>query len=176
MQRSQEAERRRIAELELEQARYEAQLAERRYAACDPENRLIAAQLEQSWEAALRRVRACEEKLEARADSRASSVDVEALEGLADDLQAAWSAPTLPCAPASGSSGPSSTTLLQISTRRPGRSSCGFTGKEVSIPSCEPASPRRVNTVGVLRTRPLLWFAAWPAGGPTIRLRLRSIG
>ena len=94
MQRSQEAERRRIAELELEQARYEAQLAERRYAACDPENRLIAAQLEQSWEAALRRVQACEEKLEARTESSASSVDVEALEGLADDLQAAWSAPT----------------------------------------------------------------------------------
>jgi hypothetical protein len=31
-------------ELELQQARYEASLAERRYAACDPDNRLIAAQ------------------------------------------------------------------------------------------------------------------------------------
>jgi len=87
-------ERRRIAELELEQARYEAQLAERRYAACDPDNRLIAAQLEQSWEAALRRVRACEEKLQDGQDSDVSSVDIQALEGLADDLQAAWSAPT----------------------------------------------------------------------------------
>ena len=48
---------RRIVELELQQARYEAWLAERRYAACDPDNRLIAAQLEKSWEAALRRVR-----------------------------------------------------------------------------------------------------------------------
>ena len=37
----------------LQQARYEASLAERRYAACDPENRLIAAQLEKSWEATL---------------------------------------------------------------------------------------------------------------------------
>ena len=46
-------------ELELQQARYEASLAERRYAACDPDNRLIAAQLEKSWEAALRRVEAC---------------------------------------------------------------------------------------------------------------------
>ena len=38
-------EQRRVVELELVQARYEATLAERRYAACDPDNRLIAAQL-----------------------------------------------------------------------------------------------------------------------------------
>ena len=41
-------EKQRIVELELQQARYEASLAERRYAACDPDNRLIAAQLEKS--------------------------------------------------------------------------------------------------------------------------------
>jgi hypothetical protein len=41
-----QGERQRMAELELQQARYEASLAERRYAACDPDNRLIAAQLE----------------------------------------------------------------------------------------------------------------------------------
>lgn len=50
-------ERQRIVELELQQARYEATLAERRYAACDPDNRLIAAQLEKNWEAALQRDR-----------------------------------------------------------------------------------------------------------------------
>ena len=94
MQQNQEAERRRIAELELEQARYEALLAERRYAACDPDHRLIAAQLEKSWEEALRRVRSCEENLASRAGSSASPVDAEALEGLATDLEAAWSAPT----------------------------------------------------------------------------------
>jgi excisionase family DNA binding protein len=44
----------RILELELQQARYEAGLAELRYAACDPDNRLIAAQLEKSWESARR--------------------------------------------------------------------------------------------------------------------------
>src|SRR6266487_2396978 len=58
-------EKQRIVELELQQARYEASLAERRYAACDPDNRLIAAQLEKSWETALRRVEACEARLEA---------------------------------------------------------------------------------------------------------------
>src|SRR3954453_16187737 len=58
-------EQQRVIELELQQARYEAALAERRYAACDPDNRLIAAQLEKSWEVALRRVEACEARLEA---------------------------------------------------------------------------------------------------------------
>jgi hypothetical protein len=52
-------DRRRIAELELQQAQYDASLAKRRYAACDPDNRLIAAQLEKAWEAALQRVAAC---------------------------------------------------------------------------------------------------------------------
>lgn len=46
--------------------RYEASLAERRYAACDPDNRLIAAQLEKSLEATLRRVEACEVRLNER--------------------------------------------------------------------------------------------------------------
>src|SRR6476659_3473 len=60
-----QGEQQRVVELELQQARYEAALAERRYAACDPDNRLIAAQLEKSWEVALRRVEACEARLEA---------------------------------------------------------------------------------------------------------------
>src|SRR6185369_2434215 len=61
----QQSEQQRIVELELQQARYEASLAERRYAACDPDNRLIAAQLEKSWETALQRVQDCEARLAA---------------------------------------------------------------------------------------------------------------
>src|SRR5262245_36678120 len=85
-------EQRHIVELELQQARYEASLAERRYAACDPDNRLIAAQLEKSWEAALRRVQACEARLQAvrTPDPAAAPPD---FAGLADDLNAAWNAP-----------------------------------------------------------------------------------
>ena len=64
MRMESQGEQRRVVELELQQARYEASLAERRYAACDPDNRLIAAQLEKSWEAALRRVEACQTRLE----------------------------------------------------------------------------------------------------------------
>ncbi len=39
MMKEKDHDRRRIAELELTQARYDASLAERRYAACDPDNR-----------------------------------------------------------------------------------------------------------------------------------------
>ena len=87
----QQSEQRRIAELELQQARYEASLAERRYAACDPENRLIAAQLEKSWEATLERVQACEARLEALERPTPTPVTPD-FAGLAADLDAAWNA------------------------------------------------------------------------------------
>ena len=87
-------ERQRVAELDLQKARYEASLAERRYAACDPDNRLIAAQLENSWEATLQRVQACEARLDAMhlPDSRA---DIPDFAGLAADLKVAWHAPSV---------------------------------------------------------------------------------
>ncbi len=47
---------RRQWELQLEQARYEARLAQRKYDAVDPDNRLVAAELERSWNARLTRV------------------------------------------------------------------------------------------------------------------------
>jgi len=92
MHREGQAERRRVAELHIQQATYEASLAERRYAACDPENRLIAAQLERHWEVALRRVEDCRGRL-AALDAPASAAAVPAFDGLAADLSAAWSAP-----------------------------------------------------------------------------------
>lgn len=87
-----EAETRRMVELDLQQARYEASLAERRYAACDPDNRLIAAQLEKSWETTLRRVETCTMRLDALSRP-ADSTPPPDFEGLAEDLAAAWSAP-----------------------------------------------------------------------------------
>jgi excisionase family DNA binding protein len=88
----QQSEQQRIVELELQQARYEASLAERRYAACDPDNRLIAAQLEKSWEATLQRVQACEARLVAL-ERQIPASPVPDFTGLANDLEAAWNAP-----------------------------------------------------------------------------------
>src|SRR5258707_2389329 len=92
MHREQQEDQKRIMDLELQQARYEASLAERRYAACDPDNRLIAAQLEKNWEAALRRVRDLETRQPAERPSEVK-VDPSAFTNLADNLSTAWNAP-----------------------------------------------------------------------------------
>ena len=92
MHRERKQDERRILDLELQQARYEASLAERRYAACDPDNRLIAAQLEKNWEIALRRV----QDLEARQPREITStveVDPSAFADMAENLSTAWNAP-----------------------------------------------------------------------------------
>jgi hypothetical protein len=83
-------EHRRIRELELEQARYDARLAERRYAKCDPDNRLVASQLERRWEDAMRRVRDNEAALGPVAPKTSSETD---LSSLALDLGRTWNAP-----------------------------------------------------------------------------------
>jgi hypothetical protein len=59
---------RKSAEQQLERRRYEAALAERQFNRVDPDNRLVASELERRWESALKEVRAAEEAL-ARAAS-----------------------------------------------------------------------------------------------------------
>jgi DNA invertase Pin-like site-specific DNA recombinase len=51
------------AEHQLERKRYAAALAERQFNKVDPDNRLVAAELERRWETALNEVRAAEEAL-----------------------------------------------------------------------------------------------------------------
>jgi hypothetical protein len=51
------------AERQLERKRYAAALAERQFNRVDPDNRLVAGELERRWEAALNEVRAAEEAL-----------------------------------------------------------------------------------------------------------------
>src|SRR5215471_11789605 len=57
------SEVRRQAELALTQARYEAGLARRQYDAVDPDNRLVAAELERRWNDRLVQVHRMEEQL-----------------------------------------------------------------------------------------------------------------
>jgi DNA invertase Pin-like site-specific DNA recombinase len=80
---------------EIEEARYDASLAARRYEAVDPAKRLVARELEARWNACLERVAQLEERLrsfDARAAAR-PQVDQPALMALAHDLPAAWNAP-----------------------------------------------------------------------------------
>lgn len=64
---SQSADRERLLEHHrdnVKAARYEARLAEKRYRAADPENRLVAGELERSWEMTLRALAEAEEAAE----------------------------------------------------------------------------------------------------------------
>jgi len=83
---------RRTIELELDQARYEARLAARRYEAIDPDQRLVAAELEARWNGALQKVQDLEQKL-AGFDRETDSVPLpnrDVLMSLAQDLPALW--------------------------------------------------------------------------------------
>jgi DNA invertase Pin-like site-specific DNA recombinase len=82
--------------LELEQATYQAALAARRYEAVDPDNRLVAAELEARWNGALERVTELDGRLKAQESVAppSGSVDRDTLESLATDLQRVWDAPS----------------------------------------------------------------------------------
>src|SRR5205823_10594966 len=63
MRRIESAEKQRQIEFALEQARFEAARARRQYDAVDPDNRLVAGELERRWDAALAAVVTLEEEL-----------------------------------------------------------------------------------------------------------------
>jgi DNA invertase Pin-like site-specific DNA recombinase len=86
----------RATERQLEDAKYEARLAARRYEAVDPDKRLVARELEARWNSALERVADLEDRLVQLATVKAGrpAIDRAALLALARDLPAAWNAPT----------------------------------------------------------------------------------
>ncbi len=72
---------------QLQRLRYEAELARRRFERCDPDNRLVADELERRWEAALRELRRAEEAEDER------QYQSETLsEGLSEELKEAFTA------------------------------------------------------------------------------------
>ncbi len=82
---------------EVERRRYQAERAERRYRAVDPENRLVARGLEADWEQHLRELAKAEAELNQRAQQRrqiAPPIDRQALLALGTDLRRVWAAPT----------------------------------------------------------------------------------
>jgi excisionase family DNA binding protein len=89
-------DKRRQVELALEQARYEVGRARRQYDAVDPDNRLVAAELEKRWNERLAIVRNLETELERLTASPATELtpaDRERLMTLGADLQLAWTRP-----------------------------------------------------------------------------------
>ena len=94
--RAENAEKRRQLELAIEQARYEAGRARRQYDAVDPDNRLVAAELEQRWNDRLLAIRALEDErdaLTASPQTILSEAERERLLALGADVEAAWNSP-----------------------------------------------------------------------------------
>ncbi len=83
--------------LEVERTRYEAERAERRYRAVEPENRLVARGLETEWENRLRALHVAEAELHRRQQQQPPPIGPEQRQrilALGADLQQVWSAPT----------------------------------------------------------------------------------
>jgi len=86
-------DQRRQAKLALEAARYEAGLARRQYESVDPDNRLVAGELERRWNERLVTVQRLEAQLAAMVDDtagRLSMAERDTLMQLGKDLPAAW--------------------------------------------------------------------------------------
>jgi DNA invertase Pin-like site-specific DNA recombinase len=82
---------------QVEQARYHAGKAERRYRAVDPDNRLVARGLETEWNTALQQLADAENELARRETARPKTLtpqEKQAILALGDDLAGVWSAPT----------------------------------------------------------------------------------
>ena len=81
----------------LERAHYNAERARRQYDIVEPENRLVARELESRWEEALREEQEFKEeyaRLQADTDVGLQARDLDAIRALATDLPALWNAET----------------------------------------------------------------------------------
>jgi DNA invertase Pin-like site-specific DNA recombinase len=80
----------------LKRARYEIELAERRYRAVDPENRLVAATLEKGWNEALQKERHVQEDYDRflrESPPRLTEQERATIQALAKDIPGLWEAP-----------------------------------------------------------------------------------
>jgi DNA invertase Pin-like site-specific DNA recombinase len=91
-------EKRKALELTLERARYEAHRARRQFDAVEPENRLVAGELEVRWNHALEQVAALEARIAAMGERSAPLNDERKAEliALGDDVWTLWDHPDAP--------------------------------------------------------------------------------
>jgi len=81
----------------LQRARYDAELAERRYQAVDPENRLVAASLEKRWEELLTQKQQLQEeygRFTRETPHRFTDQERARITALASDIPSLWQAPS----------------------------------------------------------------------------------
>lgn len=84
-------------DLQLERARYEARLAQRQYDAVDPDNRLVASELERRWNEKLEtlaRLEQAYQRAEEQSAWKITDEERESIEKLSRNLPALWKAQT----------------------------------------------------------------------------------
>jgi len=93
-----EDEKRKALELALERARYEEKRARRQFDAVEPENRLVASELEARWNDALAKVGEAEARFVAAGKTATplSERQKQELAALSEDLMALWNHPEAP--------------------------------------------------------------------------------
>jgi excisionase family DNA binding protein len=90
------SDRLRQSELALDQARYEVRYARRQYDAVDPDNRLVAGELERRWNDCLAAVARLEDQIKSLCSEQPSAVSDDertTLLALTDDVPALWNNP-----------------------------------------------------------------------------------
>lgn len=93
------AEADRLRGAQVERARYEAELAQRRYLRVDPGNRLVADSLEADWDAKLRALAGAQDEYERRREADGAVLTEErraAILALAGDFPRLWADPATP--------------------------------------------------------------------------------
>jgi DNA invertase Pin-like site-specific DNA recombinase len=93
----QRAELQRQWQLRRERAAFDVDRAARQYQACEPENRLVARELERRWEEALKQQRQLDDEYERfvrSAPAELSDTALSSIRALAADLPAVWAAAT----------------------------------------------------------------------------------
>lgn len=81
---AEQAELQRNQQQQLQRLRYQARLAERQYQQTDPDNRLVAAELEKRWEEALRQLQRAEQTCAPQTQPAASDLVI------TDEVRALW--------------------------------------------------------------------------------------
>jgi hypothetical protein len=84
---------------QVERARYEAELAQRRYLSVDPDNRLVAQSLEAEWDHKLRALRDAQDDYERRREADGHALEPNQREqvlALASDFPRLWGDPAVP--------------------------------------------------------------------------------
>jgi DNA invertase Pin-like site-specific DNA recombinase len=97
--RAEDQEKQQAVQLALERARYEAQRAQRQFDAVEPENRLVAAELEARWNQALAKASELEGRVQLMQVEATQTISAEQKQRLAElgrDLQRLWEHPEAP--------------------------------------------------------------------------------